>query len=166
MLTRLPVNRYIKGMSDTFEELYLVSLTFTDEVLANTSAQTRKDYVRKWLNDNTLDYFACVDYGKENAREHYHAICAFELPLEPYKVKRRTFYRLPSDNTWQYGFSSLRKINSSDKDRRKTAYYAFKASDYAFKNADKDSSAKPFHKRGVTHWITIDDTTKTEDLPF
>lgn len=157
-------NRYIKEMSESYKNLFLLSLTFSDEVMTRTSFQTRKDYVRQWLNKNSVDYFACVDYGKENGREHYHAIVALDLPLEEIEIKRRKFYRVPEQTAWKYGFYSLRRVQNSDKDRRKTTYYAFKASDYAFKNADKTDVAKPFHKRGVTHWICVDGTE--EDLPF
>jgi hypothetical protein len=155
--------RYIKAMSESFGTLYLVSLTFTDEVLNSTNEETRKAYVRRWLNSTAVDYFACIDYGKENEREHYHAICVFDKNLETFKAKRRTYYKLPEENAWEHGFYSIRKIADNEKDRRKAVYYAFKASEYAFKNADINTNAKPFHKRGVEHWITIDDTS---ELPF
>lgn len=155
--------RYIKGMHDTFGTIYLLSLTFTDDVLNNTTEATRKAYVKRWLNDNTDDYFACVDYGKQNEREHYHAIVAFRFrELEPFKVKRRTFYKFTDGEEWPHGFFSIRKVAENEADRRKTVYYALKASDYAFKYANKENAAKPFHKRGVEHWFAIDDT----DLPF
>lgn len=155
--------RYIKAMSESFGTLYLVSLTFTDEVLNSTNEETRKAYVRRWLNSTAVDYFACIDYGKENEREHYHAICVFDKELETFKAKRRTYFKLPEKDAWEHGFYSIRRIADNEKDRRKAVYYAFKASEYAFKNADINTNAKPFHKRGVEHWITIDDTS---ELPF
>lgn len=51
-----------------------LSLTFTDAVLASTSAQTRRKYVTRYLKANYPNYIANIDFGKTNGREHYHAL--------------------------------------------------------------------------------------------
>lgn len=51
-----------------------VTFTFTDEVLATTTFDTRKQYVRRFLSSYNCPYVANVDYGKKNGREHYHAL--------------------------------------------------------------------------------------------
>lgn len=56
------------------KEVYFLTFTFTDEVLQNTSSDTRRQYVRRWLAQNTLDYVGNIDYGDKNNREHYHAV--------------------------------------------------------------------------------------------
>lgn len=51
-----------------------LTLTFTDEVLANTTEETRRRYVSRFLKSKCTDYVANIDYGKLNGREHYHAV--------------------------------------------------------------------------------------------
>lgn len=52
----------------------LVTLTFTDDCLGSTTAETRRTYVRKYLASQSDRYIANRDFGKQNGREHYHAI--------------------------------------------------------------------------------------------
>lgn len=51
-----------------------VTLTFKDDVLANTSRDTRKQYVRKYLKQLNVPYVANIDFGGKKGREHYHAL--------------------------------------------------------------------------------------------
>lgn len=160
--------KYVCDMITTFEgkTAYLVSLTFTDECLSSTSAETRQRYVRNYLNSVSLDYFACIDFGKQNNREHYHAIIITDRELISEKHRKKVFYKFNNIiDQWTYGFYSLRAIHTEDKDIYKTMNYACKSSDYAFKSADEDNGIKPFHKRGVKHWHEIRDLTY-EQLPF
>ena len=53
---------------------FFLTFTFRDSTLKTTSEKSRRDYVRKWLKSNTLDYVANIDYGEKNHREHYHAL--------------------------------------------------------------------------------------------
>lgn len=159
--------RYVSEMSATFNSLYLLSLTFTDDCLSSTSSDTRQRYVRRWLNDNTVDYFACVDYGLENGREHYHAIVSFSpqgtaayavapVPLTPIHIGRGTFYRIADPSReWPYGFYSIRAVRSDPASQLKTAFYALKSASYSFKSAKEDGIAKPFHKRGAIHFADL-----------
>ena len=55
-------------------ECIFVTLTFTDKVLNSTSADTRRQYVRKQLKLMSKYYIANIDFGEKNGREHYHAI--------------------------------------------------------------------------------------------
>ena len=65
----------------SFPECTFLTLTFTDEVLENTSLQTRKKYVERYLKEQShgFPYVANIDFGKQNGREHYHAVCAFRV---------------------------------------------------------------------------------------
>lgn len=51
-----------------------LTLTFTDDVLAKTSEDTRRQYVRRFLSSFSNEFVANIDFGKENGREHYHAL--------------------------------------------------------------------------------------------
>lgn len=55
-------------------ECLFLTLTFNDETLNNTSVDTRRQYVRKYLKQFNCPYVANIDFGKENGREHYHAV--------------------------------------------------------------------------------------------
>lgn len=146
--------KYVRSMLGTFKDkpAYLVSLTFTDECLNSTKAETRERYVKDYLNQVSVDYFACIDFGKVDKREHYHAIIVTDEPTYSFKPKRQEFWKFLDDKAeWKHGFYSLRLMYSAEKDIYKTMNYALKASDYAFKSADEDKRIKPFHKRGVKH---------------
>lgn len=155
---RARVNKYLRAMADSnllYSEQFLVSLTFRDDVLDTTNADTRLKYVRDYLNATFADYFACIDFGKKNGREHYHAIVnPSSYAYEVVKIdKRGRVYYKPRDKLeWPYGYYSIRAIYSNPTD---AARYAFKVSNYAFKCAS--SSHKPFHKRGVTHFEPLFD---------
>lgn len=148
--------RYVREMVDEVffngNSMYLVSLTFNDDALNGLSSDTRKKYVRDYLNSISDDYFACIDFGKENQREHYHAVISTGLPMLSEKHGRRVFFKpLKAENAWLHGFFSFRKINDLGNDIYRTLNYALKSSDYAFKFAESDARCKPFHKRGVKH---------------
>lgn len=51
-----------------------LTLTFRDDVLANTSEETRKKYIQRYLKEQCICYVANIDYGAKNDREHYHAV--------------------------------------------------------------------------------------------
>jgi len=51
-----------------------LTLTFNDETLSNTSVETRRQYVRKYLKQFNCPYVANIDFGATNGREHYHAV--------------------------------------------------------------------------------------------
>ena len=54
--------------------IYFLTFTFKDSVLLNTSSDTRRQYVRKWLKKNCIDFVGNIDFGEKNHREHYHAL--------------------------------------------------------------------------------------------
>lgn len=158
---------YVRDMLTTFcrdtyyhkpYDAFLVSLTFSDEYYCSNSRQTRNKYARDYLNYVSADYFACLDIGKENGREHYHAIIVTDKPLtlitngKSKKREKQFFAFLNQEDAWRYGFYSLRPLKIDNQDLYRTMNYALKTSDYAFKSADADTGIKPFHKRGVEHY--------------
>ena len=128
---------YAKKMSECKAFDYvLITLTFSNDSLEFQCEKTRKQYVSRFLNANTVDYIACIDYGKKNQREHYHAIALVE-PMAVYldKGKHYKFY-----NEWNGGFHLVTQIESNNSDS--AVRYAMKAVRYAFKSGNK-----VFHKR-------------------
>ena len=51
-----------------------LTLTFTDDNLQSTTAETRRVTVRRFLKSFNVPYIANIDFGKRNGREHYHAL--------------------------------------------------------------------------------------------
>lgn len=133
------VNHIIADMVKSYDELHFVTLTFNDDSLATLSERTRHRYAQQWLNDNCKDYFANVDYGAKNGREHFHGIVA---------LKEHT-------NAWKYGFMNVKKacISSDYIDRCKISSYLLKLSNHAC----KVGTGKSFRKRGIK---------EVDSLPF
>lgn len=63
------ISKYLEN-----ENAIFLTLTFKPDVLENTTPQTRRDYVRKFLKSQCKYYVANIDFGKLNEREHYHAV--------------------------------------------------------------------------------------------
>lgn len=125
--------KYIFEMAQSYESLDFLTLTFTDDVLLRTSERTRHRYVASHLNEYYRDYYANVDYGEKNHREHYHAVVA-PYPEKPCPV-------------WQYGYSKSKKIYlgyRSNSIKKVTAYMH-----KIVLHANKYTSGNSFHKRGL-----------------
>lgn len=63
----------IELLISNYETLFL-TLTFKSETLESTTEETRRLYVARFLKSVSPHYVANIDYGKQNGREHYHAI--------------------------------------------------------------------------------------------
>lgn len=98
-----------------------LTLTFTDEVLANTTEHTRRRYVARFLKQISDDYVGNVDYGKINGREHYHAVVrGVNIDMSGWD---------------KYGFSHAQNIGKSDGSTQaaKMSKYIYKLSNHATK---------------------------------
>lgn len=102
---------------------YFLTLTFEDSVLANTTPQTRRRYVARMLKKYCAKYVANIDFGKENGREHYHAI----VELDDFEGLKKAWAN-------KCGFIDLRKVGVDDKDLKKTAKYINKLNAHCFKD--------------------------------
>lgn len=104
-----------------------LTLTFTDDTLANTSSKQRRVAVTRYLKLFNAKYVANIDFGAKNHREHYHAI-------------------IQCDNVdyskWIYGAINGEKIVNRDisTDSVKLAKYVAKLSNHAIKETTKRSS--------------------------
>lgn len=98
-----------------------ITLTFKTDVLAKTSALTRRRYVQRYLKANCNKYVANVDYGAKNRREHYHAIVDKDINLKDWH---------------KLGAINIRHIHSSPNDLKKVSLYITKLSAHALKEAN------------------------------
>ena len=97
------------------------TLTFTDEVLARTSSETRHKYVARWVK-NFPCAIANVDFGTKLGREHYHVI----VPVK--KVDA---------STWKYGAVKGKTIKKDENSVDKVARYTAKLVNHAIKETTK-----------------------------
>ena len=95
-----------------------VTLTFTDEVLATTSPETRRRYITRFLQRFDVPYIANKDFGSKNGREHYHAVIQ----------SQNIDYSL-----YEYGAINGEKIRNSKNDDIKLAKYISKLTNHAIK---------------------------------
>lgn len=96
-----------------------LTLTFTDETLANTSAETRRKYVRRFLKAQCPVYVANIDFGEKNEREHYHALVRSD------RIDYKPWHK--------YGAIKGERVQTSDVDLTRTAKYIAKLSKHAIK---------------------------------
>ena len=116
------------------------TFTFDDDAL-KTSPDTRRQYVRRYLNAFNCPYIANIDYGHDNEyisrhkkvqkgteREHYHALILIDkMPL-----------------TWSNGWCFYERVKTKDKEGnklenvdRKIGKYISKLTNHAIKESTK-----------------------------
>lgn len=119
------VKRLKKRISSFIEDgkCCFLTLTFRDEILKNTSPETRRTYIRKFLKSFGVPYVANKDFGKDFGREHYHAVI---------KTARIDM------NLYDYGFIFAETIHQT-KDNVKLAKYIAKLTNHAIKETTKRS---------------------------
>ena len=110
----------IASMLESGQCLFL-TLTFTNETLAKTTEDTRRQFVRRYLKSFDVPYVANIDYGKKNGREHYHAV----IQCESVDYSKYT-----------YGAINGERIRSAD-DYVKLSKYVAKLTNHAIKETNK-----------------------------
>ena len=117
------LRKRIETMLTTSSDCSFLTLTFRDDVLAKTSSETRRQYVRKWLKDVSTEYVANIDFGSKNGREHYHAVS--NARVDP--------------TTWLYGACNVQAVryNPESKSCVKLAKYVSKLTNHAIKETTK-----------------------------
>lgn len=102
-----------------------LTLTFKNDVLENTSQETRKRYVARALKTMSNSYIANIDYGKKNEREHYHAIILADKVSQDY---------------WKYGNLDYEKVRANEETSPvKIAKYITKLTNHAIKETVKQN---------------------------
>ena len=115
------INRLKQNVADILahpKSLFL-TLTFTDEVLARTSAATRRKYVARVLGAFKVPYIANLDYGQDDRytkREHYHALIAID------RIDRQV---------WSYGNMDFKR--TYNKNGKRISRYITKLTYHAIK---------------------------------
>lgn len=110
------IREKVKELVETGKAVF-VTLTFTDEVLSNTSAITRRRYVARYLKSQSDIYVANIDFSPKE-REHYHAIIGCRCDMSPWT---------------KYGFIFVEQIRNQDKDLKRTSNYIAKLTNHAIK---------------------------------
>jgi len=95
-----------------------ITLTFTDATLKNTSVETRRRYVARYLKDNASNYVANIDFGAKKGREHYHAVVDSNIVF---------------DNWYKYGAINVERVRTQEDDAVRVARYVAKLSNHALK---------------------------------
>lgn len=94
-----------------------ITLTFRDEVLKTTSANTRRRYVARFLKEQCDYYVANIDYSPTKQREHYHAVVSNRIDM----------------SKWSYGFVWCEQVRAHDFCAKRVARYVAKLTSHAFK---------------------------------
>ena len=115
---KLRIERIIDANNSTF-----LTLTFSDKVLNETSAETRRKYVARFLKSCNAPYVANVDYGSKNHREHYHAVIGSQTIAL---------------SNWAYGGNKALKIVINNTNA--LSKYVCKLSNHAIKETTRRSS--------------------------
>ena len=121
------LNKKIEKMLFCGDCVFL-TLTFKPEVLDNTTADTRRRYITRYLKSQSDHYCANIDYGKQNEREHYHAVVyGSRVDMTPWTEK--------------YGFAYAEKIkyNGDAEVSEKLAKYVSKLTNHAIKNTARNN---------------------------
>lgn len=98
------------------------TLSFTDEILENTTQETRRRYVSRFLKSISTFYVANIDFGKTTQREHYHAVIVAD------HIER---------GSWSYGFDKYKKVRCDNLSTLKIAKYISKLTNHAIKETTK-----------------------------
>lgn len=112
------------------EPSVFVRLSFTDEVLASTSPETRRQYVSRRLKALSDFYVANIDFGSATEREHYHGVI------------RMPWWNPNDRSLWPYGFVDVERVRcSGDADDPKSysrlANYSAKLALHSLKESTK-----------------------------
>jgi hypothetical protein len=106
-------------------ECLFLTLTFNDDALNRSTADSRRQCVRRFLNGFNAPYVANIDFGGKNDREHYHAvICLKKADFDGYKWAKT------------YGFYKAQVIKGANSDKR-LAKYISKLTAHAIKETCK-----------------------------
>ena len=118
---------YLKNRIGQFfmtKKCYFLTLTFNNHTLENTTHETRRRYVTRFLKSQSTDYVANIDFGKKNEREHYHAITT----------------EIANFKDWEkYGFISVKSCRNTENDLERVAKYINKLTNHALKETTRQN---------------------------
>ncbi len=113
--------------------------------------------LRQHFDDTRLRYYACGEYGDQNARPHYH-LCAFNLSFSDEQLySQNQGYPLYTSETleklWGYGFATFGELTYES--AAYTARYILKK----MTGPRADDHYLRFDKYGVCKWLKPEFTT-------
>lgn len=112
----------VKYMMDLGQCMFL-TLTFNEETLNSSSAESRHNWVKRFLKRNFNCYVANIDFGKKTQREHFHAIVLGD--------------DLKSVEKWKYGYSSAKYIYDNKESSERISHYLLKLAYHFVKDTVK-----------------------------
>lgn len=132
------------------EPTNFITLTFTDNILQNSTPEDRRRYVFRYLKSQSDYYIANKDFGELNGREHYHAVILGNVDLEPW----RKFGAINVQNVGNRKELTRNKVPKRYKDldektakalmrrdtEKKLSKYVAKLTNHAIKNTTKRSA--------------------------
>lgn len=130
-----------------------LTLTFNNEFLNTTSATYRRKYVSRFLNSLDCSYIANIDFGKQNAREHYHAVVACVPTVDQMKA-------------YSCGFYSVQPVRDTSDDEVRLAKYVSKLSNHAIKETTKRSALLYSRKYPIPSALPKDRLVPIHELDF
>ena len=129
---------------DNYDVVFFGTLTFKDQVLNNTTSETRRRYVSRYLKSISDCYVANIDFGdkeknpESNEREHYH--CLLAIDKEP--------------SSWPYGFSKFKKVILKDDSATCLSKYIVKLSRHALKQTSNGKAPRLIYSKSVApSWL-------------
>lgn len=138
----------IQEMFDKCPVVIFVTLTFSDDALVRSTPEHRREVVSRWFKDCCpadpdiyVPYMANIDFGKENAREHYHGLIGCRVPKYQLEFWRNTYGKQVQ----------LETVRCSVHDKHRLSSYVCKMTNHAIKETTKRShliySRKPKSKQ-------------------
>ena len=127
---RYRLRKRLKKMLDS-GICFFITLTFTDEVLKNTSEKTRRKYVIECLDSFAeRGFIGNIDFGIDDNythREHYHAVVGVDnIDNKDCKL-------------WRYGSLNFEKIRVNDNSIKALPKYIIKLTNHALKDSCKQN---------------------------
>lgn len=115
--------------SDDEPKIAFVTFTFNNETLENTTDETRRRYIRRAMKSVSDIYVGNYDKGKQNEREHYHALIDFRS-YDNVKEFTNDLERVYHN----HGFIKVEQVRLSIDDCLRTKKYLLKLGLHAIKD--------------------------------
>lgn len=122
---RKRLNKRVADILMCGDDPCFITFTFNDKTLAKCKPETLRQYVFRYLKKHCNLYVANIDFGAENGRIHYHAVCDCNPGSE-------------WDTVLHYGFISVEKIRIDETATvERLSRYVSKLTNHAIKETTK-----------------------------
>lgn len=135
MQKKYRLNRLLKNWIKKGYSCYFCTLNFNDDALL-LDPKTRRRYITKYLSGTCVDFFANIDFGENNGREHYHAVAVIDDDKMTKGFIDNKDHRLhKSFIDYDLGFTDCILINTSDNNVYRITGYIDKLVNHALKSS-------------------------------